>query len=139
MNPLPASMAQDEERLGGLAMKFRGTRRDAERPDIAKDYSQTVDRLIQSGKWHEMPPPEDQLPDDWMPPEFFEYWSRQRGTPSWPCYEELQQIHGTGSANHLLPEAVPSGKAADRLLQDRACRSSGSRRRCPTGKSGSTG
>jgi hypothetical protein len=80
MNPLPPSLEQDEDRLGGLAMKFRGTRLDAERRDIAKDYSQTVGRLIQSGRWHEMPSPEDQLPNDWMPPAFFEYWSRQEGT-----------------------------------------------------------
>ena len=81
MNPLPASMAQDEERLGGLAMKFRGTRRDAERRDIAADYAHTVERLIRSGRWHEMPPPEDQLPDDWMPAAFFDYWSRQQDAP----------------------------------------------------------
>ena len=82
MNSIPPDIAQDEERLGGLALKFRGTRRDAERRDIAKDYSQTVERLIHSGRWHEMPPLEDQLPDDWMPPEFFDYWSRpQPPTP----------------------------------------------------------
>jgi hypothetical protein len=72
---------QDEERLGGLAMKFRGTRRDAERRDIAEDYAHTVERLIRSGRWHEMPPPEDQLPDGWMPAAFLEYWSRQQGAP----------------------------------------------------------
>lgn len=55
MNSEPPTVAQDEERLGGLAMKFRGTRRDAERRDTANDYSQTVERLIQSGKWREMP------------------------------------------------------------------------------------
>jgi hypothetical protein len=64
------SLAQDEERLGGLAMKFRGTRREAERRDIAKDYTQTMERLIHSGRCHDMPPPEDQLPDDWMPQPF---------------------------------------------------------------------
>jgi hypothetical protein len=77
MNFIPPLVAQDEERLGGLAMQFRGTRSDVERRTIATDYAQTVDRLIRSGGWHEMPPPEDQLPDNWMPPEFFEYWSRQ--------------------------------------------------------------
>ncbi len=77
MSSIPFNLMQDEERLGGLAMRFRATRLDAERQDIVKDYSQTVDRLIHSGKWHEMPPLEDQLPDDWMPPAFFEYWSQQ--------------------------------------------------------------
>jgi hypothetical protein len=67
----------DEDRLGQLAMEFRGTRRDAERRTIAASYSQTVDRLIQSGTWHEMPASEDQLPDAWMPKAFFEYWSRE--------------------------------------------------------------
>jgi hypothetical protein len=76
MNPIPPAVAQDAERLGVLAVRFRGTRRDAERRDIARDYSQTVERLIRSGSWHEMPAPEDQLPDDWMPKAFFDYWLR---------------------------------------------------------------
>jgi hypothetical protein len=77
MNYIPPSVAQDAERLAVLAMKFRRTRRDAERRDIAKDYSQTVERLINSNSWHEMPAPEDQLPDDWMPKTFFDYWMRR--------------------------------------------------------------
>ena len=68
-------MGQDENRLGELAMRFRGTRHKAERQAISQDYSQTVARLIQSGIWREMPAPEDQLPDDWMPKAFFDYWS----------------------------------------------------------------
>jgi hypothetical protein len=64
----------DEERLGQLACKFRGNRQEAERQAIAKDYAQTVDRLIHSGRWRECPSPEDQLPDAWMPKAFFEYW-----------------------------------------------------------------
>lgn len=62
-------------------MKFRGTRDNTERQAVARDYSETVDRLIQSGRWREMPPPEDQLPDGWMPAAIFEYWSRGQGTP----------------------------------------------------------
>jgi hypothetical protein len=81
MNSLPPHAEQDEQRLGGLAMKFRSTRRDEERRDIATDYSQTVKRLIHSGRWREMPPPEDQLPDDWMPREFFDYWARPQANP----------------------------------------------------------
>lgn len=76
MNSIPPGAAQDTERLGILAMKFRGTRQVGERREIARDYSQTVERLIQSGVWHEMPAPEDQLPDDWMPKAFFDYWLR---------------------------------------------------------------
>ena len=74
-------MVQDENRLGELAMKFRGTRQDAERRAIARDYSETVDRLIRSGSWHEMPAPEDQLPDDWMPKAFLEYWLSREVAP----------------------------------------------------------
>jgi hypothetical protein len=55
-------------------MQFRDTRREAERRDIAEEYSQTVERLIQTGCWNEMPSFEDQLPDDWMPKAFFDYW-----------------------------------------------------------------
>jgi hypothetical protein len=77
MNPIPSSTAQDAGRLGVLAMKFRGTRRDTERRDIAKDYAQTVQRLISSNCWHEMPAAEDQLPDDWMPKAFLDYWLRR--------------------------------------------------------------
>ena len=67
--------SRDEEQLGGLAMRFRGTRSNAERRSIAREYAQTVTRLIRSGSWLEMPAPKDQLPDDWMLEEFFEYWS----------------------------------------------------------------
>jgi hypothetical protein len=80
-NPLPTSIPQDEERLGGLAMRFRGTRREAERKEIAKDYSEIVERLIRTGKWSEAPALEDQLPDDWMPKSFFEYWSHHQSCP----------------------------------------------------------
>jgi hypothetical protein len=76
MKPIPAGVAQDTETLGVLAMRFRGTRREEERREIARDYCQAVERLIQSGSWHEMPSPEDQLPDDWMPRAFFDYWLR---------------------------------------------------------------
>jgi hypothetical protein len=69
---------KDEERLGGLAMRFRGTRCEADRRAIARDYTQTVERLIRSESWREMPPPEDQLPDDWMPEAFFTYWSQRQ-------------------------------------------------------------
>ncbi|HTU90968.1 MAG TPA: hypothetical protein VMF69_12895 [Gemmataceae bacterium] len=76
MNSIPTGASQDAKRLSILAMKFRGTRSDEERREIATDYSQTVERLIQSGVWHEMPAPEDQLPDAWMPRAFFDYWLR---------------------------------------------------------------
>jgi hypothetical protein len=74
-------MWQDNERLGELATRFRGTWRKAARQAITTEYSESVDRLIQSSRWHEMPAPEDQLPDDWMPKAFFEYWSRRQGGP----------------------------------------------------------
>ena len=82
MRPSSTSSYSDEERLGALAMEFRGTRRDAERQDIASEYRRTVDRLIQAGHWDEMPAPEDQLPDDWMPAEFFDYWLGRPGGSS---------------------------------------------------------
>ena len=81
MPPLPHNLPRDEEHLGQLAMRFRGTRRESERQAIADDYSQAVERLIRCGGWHEMPAPEDQLPDRWMPKAFFDYWSHRRAAP----------------------------------------------------------
>jgi hypothetical protein len=63
------------KQLGILAMQFRGTRDEAERTSIAKAYSEAVAQLIASKKWWWLPPLEDQLPDEWMPERFFEYWS----------------------------------------------------------------
>jgi hypothetical protein len=74
MSPTQHNTARDEELLGQLAMQFRGTRRDSERREISRDYSEAVDRLVNSGSWQEMPPPEDQLPRDWMPKAFFDHW-----------------------------------------------------------------
>ena len=76
MSAVPTCIAQDMENLGLLAMKFRRTRIDAERQNIAKEYSQAVERLVNSGCWQEMPAFEDQLPNDWMPKSFFDYWLR---------------------------------------------------------------
>ena len=68
--------SRDATNLGRLALQFRGTRSDAERRAIARDYAEAVNRLIASGGWSEMPAFEDQLPDDWMPETFFAYWRR---------------------------------------------------------------
>jgi hypothetical protein len=77
MPPVLPPTLTNEDRLGYLAMQFRGTRNEAERRAIACDYADTVQRLIESGHWHESPAPEEQLPDDWMPKAFFEYWLRR--------------------------------------------------------------
>ncbi|MEX1231218.1 MAG: hypothetical protein WEB58_13315 [Planctomycetaceae bacterium] len=66
-----------QEHLGELAMQFRGTRDPSARRNIADDYSRTVGKLIKRGSWKEMPALEDQLPQQWMPKQFFDYWSRK--------------------------------------------------------------
>ena len=76
MQPMPSKTWYDEERLGMLAMKFRSTRDEAQRNFIAAEYTEIVNALITSGCWGEMPAFEDQLPDDWMPKSFNEYWLR---------------------------------------------------------------
>ena len=76
MPSLPPNVPRDEEHLGQLAMRFRRTRRESERRAIADDYALTVERLIRRGGWNEVPAPEDQLPDLYMPRAFFEYWAR---------------------------------------------------------------
>ena len=63
------------KQLGILAMQFRSTRDETERTCIAQAYSQAVAVLIDGKKWRRIPPLEDQLPDQWMPEAFFEYWS----------------------------------------------------------------
>lgn len=67
MHQLPTDVWQEEERLGKLAMEFRGANRDDERASIAAQYAATVDRLIKSGAWQEIQTFEDQLPNAWMP------------------------------------------------------------------------
>jgi hypothetical protein len=79
MHRVSPTMYHDMERLGQLAMSFRGTRRDDERRAIADEYTQAVERLIHSGNWREVPAFEDQLPDDWMPQAFYNYWAEQAG------------------------------------------------------------
>ncbi len=63
-----------ETRLGLLAMQFRGTRDEGERAAVTGEYATVVGRLIESGKWKEMPSFEDMLPDDRLPKAFFDYW-----------------------------------------------------------------
>lgn len=71
---------QQAERLGSLALQFRRAHNDETRGRIARHYSDVVDRLIQSGLWQEIPPLENQLPDDWMPKAFLAYWSNMEGS-----------------------------------------------------------
>ena len=72
-------LSTDEEALGHLAMRFRDLNSRVRNMQneigiIEQDYAITVDRLIKSGKWEEMPPPEDQLPHEHMPESFWQYW-----------------------------------------------------------------
>jgi hypothetical protein len=78
-HPIRPCTSDDEALLGALAMTFRGTRDSTKRKAIAKQYAKTVKKLVDGGCWKEMPAPEDQLPDNFMPKGFFEYWSRERG------------------------------------------------------------
>ena len=64
---------QDEERLGELAMRFRGTRDDTERRQVAANYASAIKRLIDSGSWDEIPAPERCVDACG----FFEYWARK--------------------------------------------------------------
>lgn len=82
MRPVSPTVPTDEERLSQLARRFRGTRRDDERRKIAGEYAESVERLIKTGRWDEMPPPEDQLPDTWMPRTFSDFWSNPESVSS---------------------------------------------------------
>jgi hypothetical protein len=61
--------------LGLLAMRFRATRDEDKRGEIAAEYEQAVLALIETGRWKEMPAFEDMLPDEHMPEAFFNFWS----------------------------------------------------------------
>jgi len=68
-------MIDINQNLGRLAMRFRHDRDLNERSIVADEYADEVRRLISSGKWDEIPAMEDQLPDEYMPKEFFKFWS----------------------------------------------------------------
>jgi len=71
------SKVPPEKRLCILAREFRGTRNEKERASVAERYAEAVVQLINSKKWKRIPTLEDQLPDEWMPEQFFGFWSLQ--------------------------------------------------------------
>ena len=64
----------EDDNLFFLACRFRSTRDEAERKKIAAEYATVVDCLIATGTWDEVPSPEEQLPDEYMPKAFMDYW-----------------------------------------------------------------
>jgi hypothetical protein len=62
------------DELGRLACLFRGNRDLIHRQQVAGEYADVVRKLIVSGTWDECPSFEDQLPNIYMPDEFFQYW-----------------------------------------------------------------
>lgn len=68
-------IAKPEKRLQVLAREFRGTKDENKRSSIAESYAEAVEQLIKSKKWKKIPTLEDQLPDEWMPEQFFTFWS----------------------------------------------------------------
>jgi hypothetical protein len=75
MKPKRESKVPPAKQLCILARQFRSTREEPRRVPIANAYAKAVDQLIESGKWRQIPSLEDQLPDEWMPEAFFDYWS----------------------------------------------------------------
>jgi hypothetical protein len=81
MSHIPPRTWRDEDQLAVLAARFRSTRDVAQREAIAHEYAESVRRLIRGGNWVEAPPPDEQLPYDWMPREFFSYWMSPEDAP----------------------------------------------------------
>jgi hypothetical protein len=77
MKPTRHAKVRPEKQLSILAREFRRTRDEQERAAIAGRYAEAVMQLIKSKKWKRIPGLEDQLPDGWMPEQFFEFWSLQ--------------------------------------------------------------
>lgn len=71
-NCMSIEICPDE--LGRIAARFRAARDQTGRTWAARDYEYVVQKLIESGQWHEMPPPEDQLPCAYMPPCFTDHF-----------------------------------------------------------------
>jgi hypothetical protein len=71
MEPRRHSNVPPAKRLCLLARDFRGTRDEKERAFIAESYAEAVEQLIKSDKWKRIPMLEDQLPDEWMPKQFW--------------------------------------------------------------------
>lgn len=63
-----------EDRLGWIAMKFRGRHKPGDREEAIQEYAQVVYELVERGVWEEFPGPEDMLPDEYMPEVFFTFW-----------------------------------------------------------------
>jgi hypothetical protein len=74
---LSVSVPEEERRLSSLARQFRNTYSDDERRHVAAEYANVVMRLISSDQWDEIPAPEDQLPNEWMPNSFLSYWTQR--------------------------------------------------------------
>jgi len=58
------------EQLGQLAFRFRGTRDVSERQMIADEYAVVWAKLKEAGV-EEFPTPEEQLPDNFMPKDWW--------------------------------------------------------------------
>jgi hypothetical protein len=69
----PPGKARTED-LGTLAFKFRGTRDENLRRDIAFWYGKIMEQLQRQGG-AEFPGPEDLLPDEYMPKDWWKHWN----------------------------------------------------------------
>jgi len=67
---------EDMEYLEELAFRFRGN--GEPRDYLVREYSKTVERMIRRGTWKDCPGPESQLPDEFMPRTFREFWTRTK-------------------------------------------------------------
>jgi hypothetical protein len=63
--------------LSTLAETFRNTKDNKTKQEIADLYQKKVNLLIETTKWDKMPPLENQLPQNWMPFEFYDYWENR--------------------------------------------------------------
>lgn len=67
-------MRYKPETLGRLADRFRHAKSKREKTAIAKVYAMAVKDLIIEGGWTDVPTPADELPAEYMPPEYADYW-----------------------------------------------------------------
>jgi len=69
-----------EDELANIAMAFRGAPQDSEERDsIAERYRSIMEQIFVYEDWCGEPEVESQLPDEYMPDVYKEYWKNKLG------------------------------------------------------------
>jgi hypothetical protein len=77
MTPLDRQQIADlEGQLATLATRFTAADSDQDREKIAERYSEVTDALFAIPSWWGEPAPDSQLPEEWMPASYRQFWAQ---------------------------------------------------------------